>query len=65
MKNLMSSWVGQLFWQGASAHFRHLKEHKKFETFLEKKCLQSKLVISKVQELEVYFELKGGRRKNI
>lgn len=25
MKDLMSSCVGQLFWQGASAHFRHLK----------------------------------------
>ena len=25
MKYLTSNWVGQLFWQGASAHFRHLQ----------------------------------------
>jgi len=25
MKALMSSWVGQLFWHGASAHLRHLR----------------------------------------
>jgi hypothetical protein len=24
INDLMSSWVGQLFWQGASAHFKHL-----------------------------------------
>ena len=24
LKDLMSNWVGQLFWHGASAHFRHL-----------------------------------------
>ena len=26
MKDLMSSCVGQLFWHGASAHFKHLEQ---------------------------------------
>ncbi len=25
IKLFISSWVGQLFWQGASAHFKHLQ----------------------------------------
>jgi len=28
IKDLMSSWVGQLFWHGASAHLRHLRSAK-------------------------------------
>lgn len=28
IKYLTSNWVGQLFWQGASAHFKHLKGRK-------------------------------------
>lgn len=32
MKALTSSWVGQLFWQGASAHLRHLQASLRLHT---------------------------------
>ena len=49
MKLLMSSWVGQLFWQGASAHLRHLAASFRAPRSLSVVCLMS----SKLFSLEV------------
>jgi hypothetical protein len=41
MKDLMSSCVGQLFWQGASAHLRHLLASFRAALSLRVVCLMS------------------------
>lgn len=46
MKALMSSWVGQLFWQGASAHLRHLAASRSAALSLSVVCLMSSKFLS-------------------
>lgn len=41
MKNFMSSWVGQLFWHGASAHFKHRAASLNAPRSLRVVCLMS------------------------
>lgn len=48
MKVLMSNWVGQDFWQGASAHLRHLAASRSAPLSLRVVCLMSSKLLFKV-----------------
>ena len=48
MKDLMSNWVGQDFWHGASAHFRHRAASRSAPLSLKVVCLMSSKLFSKL-----------------
>lgn len=51
IKNLMSSWVGQLFWHGASAHFKHLAASFRAPLSLKVVCLMSSKFLYRLDSL--------------